>query len=142
MKDNVIYETEYWIVKLADNQSTLGRCVIDVKSDCGELSKLSKQEWEDFHTMVVVKLENVMKKTFSAIMFNWSCLMNHAFKPEIRDSKPHVHFHFRPRYKNPVEFLDETFTDKLFGHHYDLTDENLVSEEVFRGILEEIKKNL
>ncbi|PIN94826.1 hypothetical protein COU61_00190 [Candidatus Pacearchaeota archaeon CG10_big_fil_rev_8_21_14_0_10_35_13] len=140
MKENIIYETKYWLVKLADNQCTIGRCVIDTKSDCGELSKLSKEEWDDFRVNVVVKLEFVMKKTFGATMFNWTCLMNSYFKKE--NPKPHVHFYFRPRYKNSVTFMGVTFIDKMFGHHYDKTIQNPVSEEVFLGIINEIKKNL
>ncbi len=140
MRNNIIFETNYWVVKLTDNQNTIGRCVIDVKSDCGEMSKLTKEEWEDFRENVVINLENVMKKNFDATMFNWSCLMNNAFKGE--GHKPHVHFHFRPRYRNPVNFNKETFPDKDFGAHYDRTDTHEVTDEMFKAILEEIKGSL
>lgn len=63
---------------------------------------------------------------------------DNVFKDE--NPKPHLHFHFRPRYKNSVEFMGETFIDKMFGHHYDRTIENEVSEEIFKGIIEEIRK--
>lgn len=140
MRDNIIYETNYWIVKLTDNQNTIGRCVIDVKSNCGEISKLSKEEWGDFRENVVIKLENVMKKAFGATMFNWSCLMNNAFKK--KNPEPHVHFHFRPRYKNPVNFKGKIFSDKDFAHHYDRTDTLEVSDDMFKAIIEEIKNNI
>jgi len=139
MKNNIIYKTKYWRVILVDNQYDLGRCVIDIKRDVGEISRLSSEEWKDLHKNVIVKLENALKKAFGAEMFNWSCLMNNAFKPPIKKPHPRVHFHFRARYRNPVEFMGETFIDEEFGHHYDRLKDRRVSQEVFDGIREAIK---
>jgi len=83
--DNIIYETQFWVVRLTDNQYNLGRCVIDAKSNVGELGQLSLEEWEDLHKNVIMKLEDALKRIFGAEMFNWSCLMNNAFKPEIKN---------------------------------------------------------
>ena len=142
MENNIIYETKYWIVILADNQYNLGRCVIDIKRDVGEMSKLNTQEWNDLHENVVIKLENALKKIFGAEMFNWSCLMNNAFKPHIEKPHPHVHFHFRPRYRTPVEFMGEKFIDEEFGHHYNNLKDKRISREVFDGIKEAIKNEI
>lgn len=82
---------------------------------------------------------------FGAEMFNWGCLMNNAYKPEIEKPYPHVHFHFRGRYRKSVKFAGELFVDEEFGHHYDRTKERHVSPAVFdairKRILEEIEKN-
>ena len=51
-----------------------------------------------------------------ATMFNWSCLMNDAYKHE--NPHPHLHFHVRPRYKNPININDKVFYDSEFAHHY------------------------
>jgi len=142
MKNAVLYETEYWIVILTDNQSILGRCVVDAKSRVGSLSKLTAEEWEDFRKNVVIPLEFTLKQTFGAEMFNWSCLMNNAFNKKIEKPNPHVHFHFLPRYRNPIEFVGETFIDEQFGSYYERTDEKRVSQEVFDKVREEIIKNL
>ncbi len=142
MKDNVIYETKYWIVKLADNQYEIGRCVIDIKRDCGQLSHLTPKEWEDLHKNIIIKLEKALKKSFEAEMFNWSCLMNNAFKPKIKNPKPHVHFHFRPRYRKPVFYMGEKFIDEKFGYHYDRLKDKQVNDKVFQAIISKIKENL
>ena len=142
MKSNIIYETKYWTIILTDNQYELGRCVIDIKRDVGEMGKLNTEEWNDLHENVVIKLENALKKIFGTKMFNWSCLMNNAFKPHIEKPHPHIHLHFRPRYRNPVEFMGETFIDEEFGHHYDRQKDKRVSQEVFDGIRKEIKAEI
>ena len=142
MKNNLIYETEYWNVILVDSQYDLGRIMVDIKRDVGALRNLTSEEWEDFRENIVVKLENALMKAFGAEMFNWSCLMNNAYKPHIEKPHPHVHFHLRGRYRNPVEFAGETFVDEEFGHHYDRRKEQEVSPEVFDKIAEEIKKYL
>ncbi len=48
-------------------------------------------------------------------MFNYSCLMNNAYRD---NETPHVHFHFRPRYKTTIKVLDFEYTDPNFGEHY------------------------
>ena len=71
----ILYETEFWKVILSDEQSYLGRSVIILKRNCGELSNLTSEEWLDFHKNIVKKLELTFKKIFNATMFNWGCLM-------------------------------------------------------------------
>jgi diadenosine tetraphosphate (Ap4A) HIT family hydrolase len=82
MSGEIIFETKYWTVKLFPDQAYLGRCVILLNRDCGNLSGLTKEEVLDFHENIVKKLESTFKKVFDATMFNWTCLMNHAYKKE------------------------------------------------------------
>jgi len=37
-KEDLVYESKYWIILLAKKQSYIGRCVIDLKRHCGSLS--------------------------------------------------------------------------------------------------------
>ena len=141
MKNSLVFETECWKVILSDNQYDLGRCVIDIKRDVGALRNIKEDEWKDF-LEIIKKLENALMKAFDAEMFNWSCLMNNAYKPNIEKPCPHIHFHFRGRYRIPVEFAGEKFYDGEFGHHYDRDKDKRVSQEVFDKIAEEIKKYL
>lgn len=139
-KEFVLFETKYWKIILSDEQSYLGRCVILLKRDCGELSKLSSDELLDFHENIVKKLESTFKKAFDATMFNWSCLMNNAYQAE--NPKPYVHWHFRPRYDHSVTFEGVEFLDPYFGHHYNRERKNFISKELKSKICDEVKKYL
>lgn len=138
--DEQIFETKYWKVLLLPDQAYLGRCVIALKRDCGELSNLTSDEWIDFQKNIVQKLESAFKKAFNATMFNWTCLMNNAFKAET--PKPQVHWHFRPRYKENVKFAGEQFQDLEFAHHYGRERKKIVSKETLELIAKELRKNL
>ena len=48
-------------------------------------------------------------------MFNFACLMNNAYRD---NEKPHVHFHFIPRYKNKLEIFNKVYKDKHFGYNF------------------------
>jgi len=135
----LIFETDFWRVLLSYNQRYLGRCYIFSKRHFGSISDITEEENADFFR-VVKKIENAIKKTFGATMFNWSCLMNDFYKEEIPD--PHVHWHMKPRYKNKILFDGKIFEDKEFGHHYSRDDKNVATKEFCAKIVEEIKKNL
>ena len=47
-------------------------------------------------------------------MYNFACLMNNAYKD---NEKPHVHFHFIPRYKGERVILNKKYKDKHFGYN-------------------------
>jgi diadenosine tetraphosphate (Ap4A) HIT family hydrolase len=111
----LIFETKHWRVTLSEKQTYLGRCVVDLIGSAGSLSELSEVEWQDF-AAVVKKLESAIIKAFGPRLFNWSCLLNNAFKSA--HPQPHVHWHCRPRYNLPVEVLETVFLDPDFGHHY------------------------
>lgn len=107
-------ETTHWKIFLAEDQMYLGRLVIKTKELRESLPDITEEEQKDFF-LLIKKLESFYKEVIGATMFNYSCLMNDAY----RDSEvPHVHFHFRPRYKNSVTILGNTFIDPNFGEHY------------------------
>lgn len=108
------FETNCWKVILCDDQRYLGYLIIKTKEPRQTLPELTNEEQSDFFSLIK-KLENFYMEKFGATMFNYSCLMNHAY----RDGEtPHVHYHFRPRYKNPVMVLGQEFKDPNFGEHY------------------------
>jgi diadenosine tetraphosphate (Ap4A) HIT family hydrolase len=112
----LIGESEFWIVKLAPNQSLLGRCVVATKRHVGDLADVTPAELMDF-LEVVRRLEYAIRQSFSATMFNWSCYMNVAYRND--PPNPHVHWWLVPRYRQQVEVHGLTFKDPHFGHPYD-----------------------
>lgn len=137
--NEIIYETKYWLVHLAPDQTYLGRCYVTLKRHCGDLAELKKEEMLDF-LEIVKRLESAMKKAFNAIMFNWTCLMNNAYRE--KNPNPHVHWHFRPRYNHKIKFAGLEFEDKNFGEHYLSGTNRKISKEVKEKIIKEIKQNL
>jgi diadenosine tetraphosphate (Ap4A) HIT family hydrolase len=131
-------DTEHWVIFLAPNQSKLGTCVLALKRDEVDLAGLKKEEWGDF-TRIVPKLEDTIKEVFQATMFNWGCLMNSSYLQNPPD--PHVHWHFIPRYKYPVEFAGLTFDDPFFGYMKSQPSKK-ISLEVKESIINTIKENL
>jgi len=101
-KDDLIYESDYWIVLLHKSQGYIGRCMIDLKRHAESLSDLTKDEWEDFISLIK-KLEAALKKSFMATTFNLTFMMNDAFQE--KPYNPHVHWHLRARYRN--QFSDK-----------------------------------
>lgn len=138
--ERFVYSTEFWEIIIATDQTYLGRCVVLLKRDCGDLAEVNREEFTDLLENVIQKLEKACTEAFGAKMFNWACLMNNAYQEP--DPKPQVHWHFRPRYDHPVEFAGETFEDPNFGHHYKRGDDfnREVSPAVQRKIIEEIRK--
>ncbi len=138
MKD-LILETKYWEVVLAEDQYYLGRCYITLKRKCGDLAELKNKEMLDF-LGVIKKLENSIRISFNATMFNLSCLMNNAYQEITPD--PQVHWHFRPRYKHKVKFAGLIFEDAEFRHHYNNKEKRFVSKEVAAKIIKKINEKL
>jgi len=141
MEENIFFETQNWFAKLMKDQLYFGRCVVVLKRKCGDLADLTQAEIIDFLN-VVKKIEMLFRKTFGATMFNWSCLMNNAYQED--EPKPHVHWHFRPRYDEVVEFAGVTFKDPNFGHHYLRGQENehIVSDKILKLIKLKLQENL
>lgn len=139
MEDTILFQTKFWEIKLSENQAYLGRCVILLKRNCGELSMLNSEEWGDY-IIIVKRLEFAFKKAFDATMFNWTCLMNNAFQE--KNPKPRVHWHFRPRYNHNVNFAGEKFEDLEFAHHYSSERHKIVQKLVLEEIAKEVKKYL
>lgn len=134
-----IYETPYWEVFLNPDQYYLGRLVVVAKRDVGFMSDLTKDEWLDFLELSK-KIESSFKKDFGATMFNWTCLMNHAY--QVDNPKPRVHWHFRARYSKPVTFQGITFEDKEFGHHYANGTNNVLPLEIENLIIKKAREAL
>lgn len=133
-----IYETPYWIVFLAPNQSNIGTCVIALKRHYGSLSGLKDEEWIDFGK-TVKQLETSLKKVFKPTLFNWGALMNADYMKENPD--PHIHWHFIPRYRHEVEFEGIIFEDKYFGSMHPRPVLK-IPYRVRKRIMETIKRNL
>jgi diadenosine tetraphosphate (Ap4A) HIT family hydrolase len=137
--NDLIYQTNFWKVILMPDQTYLGRCVVVLNRKCGSLAELSSEEISDFFDNVVKKLENAFRINFNATMFNWTCLMNDAYLGANPD--PQVHWHFRPRYRESVNFLGEIFTDPNFGYHYEKGTEKIISQKIRAEIIKRIKSN-
>ena len=105
----------------------------------GDLASLSDEEWLDF-AQVTKGLERAIRNAFGADMFNWSCLMNDAYKKD--PPSPHVHWHVRPRYKDPVEFEGMTFNDNDFAHHYDRSEPDKAGQELQDAIANKLRSAL
>jgi diadenosine tetraphosphate (Ap4A) HIT family hydrolase len=134
----ILLETKFWKVILIENQAYLGRSVIVLKRGAKSMSEITSEEWQEFHTKIVLKLESAFKKAFNATLFNWTCLMNHAYKNN--PPTPWVHWHFRPRYGERVDFNGKTFTDLEFSHHYNSDREMIVSKEMLKAIAKKVKE--
>lgn len=136
-----IFETPYWEIFLNNDQLYLGRSVVLLKRDCGDLSGLSSEEATDFFE-VVKKLESLMRETFNATMFNWTCMMNDAYKT--KPPHPQVHWHCRPRYEHGVNLGEQTFEDPNFAHHYKREAEmaRVVTGEVLSMINDALQEKL
>jgi diadenosine tetraphosphate (Ap4A) HIT family hydrolase len=110
----LISETEYWEIFLAPSQRYLGTCVISLKrGEIWDLKDLKTEEWIDFGNLVEA-MEIANRKIFNADLFNWSCLKNSVFRKN--NPKPHIHWHFIPRYENPIVFEGLEFDDPDFGY--------------------------
>lgn len=108
-----LYKSKNWDVVFGDwCQEHIGYCIISSNKET--LSDLTSEEWEELGKLEK-ELERVCKKVFNSTMFNFSCLMNNAYRD---NEKPHVHFHFMPRYNKAVELFGKRYVDKHFGYNF------------------------
>ena len=108
-----LYKSDNWEVIFGGwCQEFLGYCIIASKKT--SLSELTSEEWIELGKLEK-ELERVCKKLFNSTMFNFTCLMNNAYRD---DTTPNVHFHFFPRYKNDVKLFDKVYKDKHFGYNF------------------------
>lgn len=70
---------------------------------------------------------------FGAKVVNVSCLMNMAFDKDGTGS-PHVHYHLKPRYYEPVSRFGYTFIDRQFGSYIKDKYPNDVDHETAKKI--------
>ena len=107
-----LYKGKYFEVVFVDwCQEFPGQCIISCDKE--NLSLLTSDEWIELG-IIEKELERVCKKVFNATMFNFACLMNNAYKD---NQKPHVHFHFIPRYKDGLIIFNKIYVDRHFGYN-------------------------
>ncbi len=135
--EKALWETEFWQVFLADDQTYLGRTVVVLKRrPCTSITEMSEAELVDLRNNVMLPFEAAVKKAFGAELFNWACLMNNAYQNTPPD--PHMHWHVWPRYRDAVEVEGEGFVDEHFGHYAPLTTKRFVSSELRQAITSQL----
>lgn len=138
-KQNILYESVYWYVFLADKQDYLDRCVVVLKRHCTTLSQLDLSEWIELKE-IITKFEDCFKNVLGADLCNWSCLMNDFYKSVTPN--PHLHMHVRPRYNKAITINDNSYVDVEFGHHYNPKKETMLSDKDRKILFEKIKNYL
>lgn len=108
-----LYVGKYWeVIFVKWCQEFPGDSIISCKKET--LSDLTSDEWVELGK-IEKELERITKKLFGATMYNFAALMNNAYK---NDEKPHVHFHFIPRYQGKRNILGKEYNDKHFGYNF------------------------
>ena len=108
-----LYKDNNWEVVFVDwCQEYPGQCIISSNKE--SLSDLTDEEWKKLG-IIEKELERICKKLFNATMFNFACLMNNAYRD---NEKPHVHFHFIPRYKDKISLFNKVYNDRHFGYNF------------------------
>ena len=108
-----LYKSKNWeVIFVSWCQEFVGDCIISCDKE--SLSDLTREEWQELGALEK-ELERVTKKLFGATMFNFACLMNNAYRD---NEKPHVHFHFVPRYKKKLVLFDKIYKDAHFGYNF------------------------
>lgn len=107
-----LYKGNNWEVIFVDwCQEFPGDCIISCDKE--RLSDLTDDDWIELGK-IEKELERITKKLFNATMYNFACLMNNAYRD---NEKPHVHFHFIPRYDGDRMILNKKYKDKHFGYN-------------------------
>lgn len=132
----LLYENEYWTLFLADKQDYLGRCIIVCNQHCESISDLDIKQWNALKS-IMDSAEIMLRSELNATMFNWSCLMNDAYKN--KPANPHIHFHLRPRYENEVLYGNNLISDREFAHHYDNHAPAQIDEETANRVYIQLK---
>lgn len=135
---DLLIETKHWEIFLAPSQRYLGTCVISLKRDCADLKDLNVEEWNDFG-ILVENMEIAIKELFMPDLFNWSCLKNSVFRKD--NPKPHIHWHFIPRYKDITDFESLKFEDPDFGYLAKPIDRN-IPNDVRNNLIKTMKNSL
>ena len=105
-----LYENKSWIVSVRPIQITVGSLVISAKGNVDSLSKMDIGEGTSFFECCRFG-ENLLKKTFKPIKFNYLALM-------LVD--PLVHFHLIPRYDRSIEFGKNNYSDDAWPKPIDI----------------------
>lgn len=137
--DGFFLTTKYWKVLLKSDQRYFGTLIIKTIETRLSLPDLTEDEQLDFF-ILIKKLESFYKEKIGATMFNYSCLMNNAYRD---GENPQVHFHFRPRYEKSIMVLGQEFSDPNFGEHYissslDNNGDIIISDDIRKYIITEM----
>ncbi len=131
-----VYEGSFWQVVLAPNQSLVGRCLVQLKRHCSDLAATTPDETLEWLSIVRI-MENGLRTTFDATMFNWGCYLNLSYRE--RQPDPHVHWWVVPRYDHVVKFENIVFEDRQFGSPYDHAETLDVPGETRQKIAERLR---
>ena len=112
--------------------------MVALKRHCRDLYQVNNEEWIDF-AQVVEKLEKSLTQTFQPTLYNWSCFKNSVFRDE--NPNPEIHWHFIPRYQEPVNFEGISFPDPDFGY-IPLPKKREIPVEVMEKLERKIKENI
>ena len=108
-----LYTSDNWEVIFGIwSQEFPGYCIISSKKE--KLSDLTKEEWMELGSLEK-ELERVCNKVLKPTMYNFTCLMNNAYRD---NETPHVHYHFFPRYKEEAIIVGKKYKDKHFGYNF------------------------
>ena len=135
----LLFENECWSAYLSDMQDYPGRCIVVLRDHKESLSELGPEEWICFGEAAKV-LEGLVKEELGAILCNWSCLMNNAFKSRV--PHPHVHFHMRPRFNEKTTVFGAAFEDTIFAHHYAVGGNTTLPVQSAQKLYEHLKEKL
>ena len=128
-----IEDGEFWHTTLRLDQEYLGTVFITAKRHVASLPDVTAAEEQEFIAMRN-RIIRAQMQEFGAKVVNVSCLMNHAFTAE-GGSSPHVHYHLKPRYAQPIERFGRTFVDRQFGAYIKEKYSNVVDNETAREIV-------
>ena len=107
-----LYKGKNWNVIFVDwCQEFPGDCIVSCSKE--SLSQLTDEAWVELGK-IEKELERIAKKLFNSTMYNFACLMNNAYRDK---EKPHVHFHFIPRYDGERVILNKKYRDRHFGYN-------------------------
>ena len=140
-------DTEYWTANLRNtDQTLLGTSFITAKRHVPELDYLTPEEDRDL-ILIRNALFGAIRRSFSPVTFNTSCLKNNAFTDPltIPAEATHVHWHVKPRYRPGVTPVNgEQFYDPMPGRYLELSSyiRHEPSEATAKQIAEIIRSNL
>ncbi len=127
--ESLIREYEHWVVLLRPVQVTLGSVIIAAKSEARSFGALGAEEMAEWPG-IVRAFESAVAKDFGAEKFNYLALMM---------VDPNPHFHAIPRYRKPVDFRGQSFTDENFPKPPSLDVANECSSEVLVSLREHLR---
>lgn len=135
-----LIESERWVATLRQqDQEYLGTAFVTLRRHAESLDTLTLEEDTEF-IEIRNRLIRSQMRAFGAEVVNVSCLMNDAFQQP--NPAPHVHYHFKPRYRQPVTIDGEVFEDQQFGQYIRKKTPHPVSIDMGEKIVGLIREGL